>query len=204
MTREPLQLALLRHGRSLADDEEVHEGPYDSSLTEVGKEQAQKLAAYWRARQGFEHIICSSLRRAYETANIIGEALGLSPEVDANWMEFDNGPLAGLPFEEAKEHYPVPVFRGRYEALTKEGGESVMRFMRRAQMGLESLVQSDFVNVLIVAHGGILDMALRDLLGATRGRFAFGDTGFAQVVVYRDKDEAVLTGVNLQPHLEKT
>ena len=203
MTREPLQLTLLRHGRSLADDEEVHEGRYDSPLVEVGKKQAHRLAIYWQENPPeFEHIVCSSLQRAHETASVIGEALELSPEVSANWIEFDNGPLAGLAFEKARKRYPIPLFRGRYEAFTEDGGESVVSFMRRAQIGLETLLQSDLTNALVVAHGGILNMALRDLLGVTRGWFAFGDTGFAQVTVYRDKDEAVLRGTNLQPHLE--
>jgi len=204
MTREPLQLTLLRHGRSLADDEEVCEGRYDSPLTEDGRAQARKLALYWQAHPPeFEHVVCSSLQRAHETANIIGEALNLTPKIDDNWMEFDNGPVAGLPFEKAKKRYPVPAFRGRYEAFAKDGGESTVSFLRRAQRGLETLLQSNFTNVLVVAHGGILNMVLRDLLGATRGRFAFGDTAFARVLVYRDRDEAVLTGVNLQPHLAK-
>lgn len=208
MTLEPakhtLQLTLLRHGRSLADDENVHEGRYDSPLTKLGKAQARDLAAYWQSYPpGFEQIVCSSLLRARETATIVAAALNLTPKVDANWMEFDNGPVAGLAFEEARQRYPIPTFRGRYEAFTSDGGESTMSFLRRAQMALETLMQSDFTNVLVVAHGGILNMALRDLLGASRGRFAFGDTAFARVVVYRNSDEAVLTGVNLQPHLDK-
>lgn len=32
-----IHLTLLRHGRSRADDEEVHEGRYDSPLTEAGR-----------------------------------------------------------------------------------------------------------------------------------------------------------------------
>ena len=42
-----LKLTFLRHGRSLADDENVHEGSYDSPLTDVGFSQANKLAEKW-------------------------------------------------------------------------------------------------------------------------------------------------------------
>ena len=44
-----LHLTLLRHGRSRADDENVHEGRYDSPLTAVGRAQAVALAEYWGA-----------------------------------------------------------------------------------------------------------------------------------------------------------
>lgn len=40
-----MNLTLLRHGRSRADDEDVHEGRYNSPLTDVGRAQAQALAA---------------------------------------------------------------------------------------------------------------------------------------------------------------
>lgn len=45
MTGE-LHLTVLRHGRSRADDENVHEGAYDSPLTPAGEAQAAALAAY--------------------------------------------------------------------------------------------------------------------------------------------------------------
>jgi len=36
----PIYLTLLRHWRSLADDDGVHEGHFDSPLTEMGRAQA--------------------------------------------------------------------------------------------------------------------------------------------------------------------
>ena len=42
------QITLMRHGRSRADDETVHEGRYDSPLTNVGKAQVHSRAEEWR------------------------------------------------------------------------------------------------------------------------------------------------------------
>jgi 2,3-bisphosphoglycerate-dependent phosphoglycerate mutase len=39
--KEEIHITFLRHGRSRADDEEVHEGRYDSPLTNVGRSQVQ-------------------------------------------------------------------------------------------------------------------------------------------------------------------
>lgn len=42
------QINLVRHGRSRADDEMVHEGRYASPLTNVGKAQVHSRAEEWR------------------------------------------------------------------------------------------------------------------------------------------------------------
>lgn len=77
-----LHLTSLRHGRSRADDENVHEGAYDLPLTEAGRAQARQLTAYWQAHPpGFGAAICSSLSRARETAQIVCGPLGLTPQV---------------------------------------------------------------------------------------------------------------------------
>lgn len=141
MKSKVLELTLLRHGRSRADDEQVHEGRYDSPLTELGWEQAERLAAWWLAHPpGFERLVSSPLLRARQTSEIIAAALGLDTELSEDWLEFDNGPLAGLPFAEAEQLYPEPVLRGRFEPLTAAGGESRARFERRARQGLEEVM----------------------------------------------------------------
>ena len=200
----PLELTLLRHGRSRADDEAVHEGRYDSPLTATGEAQAEKLAAYWREHPpGFERVVCSSLVRARRTAEIVGAALGLEVTPDDVWREFDNGPMAGLPYVEAKERYPEPAFRGRFERFTADGGESYAAFSRRISGALEGLVQSSYTKVLVVAHGGSLNVALRDLLHVpAQTSFAFGDTSFAEVTVSRGSDKVRLKSLDRTPHLE--
>ncbi len=199
-----LELTLLRHGRSRAADEAVHEGRYDSPLTALGEAQAEKLAVYWRAHPPeFERVVCSSLVRARRTAEIIGAALGLEVTPDDAWREFDNGPVAGLPYAEAEKRYPEPAFRGRFERFTADGGESYTDFARRINGVLEGLVQSSASKVLVVAHGGSLNVALRDLLRVpVQTSFAFGDTSFAEVTVSRDADQVRLKSLDRTPHLE--
>ncbi len=201
--RANLHLTLLRHGRSRADDERVHEGRYDSPLTVVGIEQAERLAAYWTKNPpGFERIVCSSLGRAQRTAEIIGAALELPVTPDDAWREFDNGPVAGLPFDEARKRYPAPAFRHRFTPFTPDGGESDATFERRISGALEALFVRPEQRVLVVAHGGCLNVALRNILRAPRdSSFAFGDTSFAEVVLSRTSAGARLIGLNARPHL---
>ena len=102
-------ITLLRHGRSQADDEDRFEARYDSPLTEVGRQQVRSRGEELKTRRlAFDTIIASPLLRASETAEIVGRILGLQVESDADWMERDNGPLAGLSHQEAEEKYPAP------------------------------------------------------------------------------------------------
>lgn len=197
-------LTLLRHGRSRADDEQVCEGRYDSPLTDTGRAQAQALADYWAAHPpGFDRAYCSTLCRASETAAIVTAPLGLTPVPSDLLREFDNGPLAGLPFAEADARYPIPAFRHELTAFTSDGGESQAAFRARALHALELVWQGGEENVLVVAHGGILNVMLRELTGAQRAHFAYGDTAFTTVCLSREHNGVTVTGVNLTPHLEQ-
>ncbi|WP_407928457.1 histidine phosphatase family protein [Deinococcus aquaedulcis] len=122
-TDSHLHLTILRHGRSRADDEGVHEGRYDSPLTAQGQAQARALAAYWQAHPpGFDRVYGSTLQRAHETAQIVADALGLPLTATDLLREWDNGPLAGLKRDEALARYPIPAFRHDLDAFTPEGG----------------------------------------------------------------------------------
>ncbi|MFC4452538.1 histidine phosphatase family protein [Deinococcus sonorensis] len=196
-----VQLILLRHGRSRADDEQVHEGRYDSPLTELGRQQAQRLAAYWQAHPpGFDTVVCSDLSRASETARIVCAPLGLTPQVSSLWREFDNGPLAGMSRQESAQRYPIPSFRHDFSPFTQDGGESQVQFRARALAALHDLWALPGSNFLVVSHGGFLNAVLGELLGASRAWFQFEDTSFARLRLSRQHHTAVVLGINLQPH----
>lgn len=186
--KDKIFITFLRHARSRADDEQVHEGRYDSPLTDAGRAQVQARAAEFLARSlRFDAIIASTLQRAHETAQIIGQTLGAPVETDPDWMEWDNGPLAGLPRDVADQLYPRPAFRNPYEPVCGSG-ESDWQIYCRAARAVERVVRRGAGSYLVVAHGGILNQALRTIAGAPplinqQGMvFGFGDTGYARFV----------------------
>ena len=92
-----LEITFLRHGRSQADDENLIEGRYDSPPTQVGRDQAPKLATRWNSEQKqFDTLMSSTLARASETARIIAASLNLLIELEPDRMEWDNAGGAGL------------------------------------------------------------------------------------------------------------
>jgi 2,3-bisphosphoglycerate-dependent phosphoglycerate mutase len=180
-----IRVVLLRHGRSGADDEGVHEGRYDSPLTEVGYGQARERLTDFRTRDySFDCIIASPLKRAHAVAEVMAEGLGVALELDRDWMEIDNAQQAGLSFEEAQRCLPPPAIRTPYTDVYG-GGESRWDIQGRAARAVQSLVRRGSGSYLVVAHGGILTTALWTMMGAAppvnRQGFwiKFGDTGYA-------------------------
>jgi 2,3-bisphosphoglycerate-dependent phosphoglycerate mutase len=186
MTDE-IGVTFLRHGRSRADDKGVHEGRYDSPLTEVGRSQAEKRGQDLLTRGfGYRLIISSPLLRAQETAQIIAKYLNATVETDTDWAEMDNGLLAGLPFDEAATRFPRPTFRNLYERVG-EIGESEWDLFERAARAVGKIVNRGPGQYLVVTHGGILHAALRTIFGvAPSGNylgigFRFRDLGYARL-----------------------
>ena len=184
---DEIEITFLRHGRSRADDEGAHEGRYDSPLTEVGRAQAEKRGQDFLTRGlNYKLIIASPLQRAQETAKILAKYLNLTVETDSDWMEMDNGLLAGLPIKEAAIRFPRPTFRNPYERIG-ETGESEWELFRRAGRAVEKIVSRGPGQYLVVTHGGILNAALRTIFGvAPSGNnlgivFRFRDLGYARL-----------------------
>jgi len=108
-----MNLYLIRHGESegnTGDDWGV-----DPVLTPHGRRQAECAGEALRDA-GITHLYCSALRRALESAHIIGQALGLKPEAwpelveVADWR-MGNQPYTGLPRAEIAAAFPGMTFR---------------------------------------------------------------------------------------------
>lgn len=195
----------MRHGRSRADDEMVHEGRYDSPLTDVGRAQVRSRAEQWKqSGVTFDLIVASTLVRAAESARIVGEVLDIPIEYDPDWMERDNGPLAGLPFGVAKERYPKPSIDNPFQPhIPSTGeGESGWDLMSRGAKALQSVVRRDLPSTLVVAHGGILNAAMHCLLGVSPHpgvvRFAFGDACFVRTSYDPKNDQWTIREMSAQ------
>jgi 2,3-bisphosphoglycerate-dependent phosphoglycerate mutase len=182
-----LELIIARHGQSVADIEKRHEGRADFPLTDLGKEQAEKLAHWLKDKVTFDYIISSPLKRAAETSEIVSKTCGKEVFYDERLMEWNNGVLAGLLRSEAEEKYPIPEGGRKYFQRIPEG-ESIIDFRARVEeffaelldrtgSGSESRSRSrsgsenrnENINgdsrILIIAHGGTIDMLFQSFLG---------------------------------------
>ena len=81
---------LARHGETDYNAEHRFQGLLPVPLNANGRRQAEQLADD-AAPLGFSELWCSPLARARETAEIVGDRLGLSPREDARLVETDTG-----------------------------------------------------------------------------------------------------------------
>lgn len=197
-----MKLLIIRHGASEADHLGVHEGRADFPLTPLGRRQAAAMAE-WVCRMHPPTVLYSStLTRAMQTAEALSKACGLPVRREDDLREFDNGLLAGLPFEEAALKYPMvpnlPPHESRY------GMESVLAFRYRAERVLSRLIAENDADavVAVVSHGGMINQLHRALLGLPNDSpvsFASGDTGIHFWQIERTKRRALF--LNRMEHL---
>ena len=200
-------ITLLRHGESVGNAENRHQGQADFPLTEKGRDQAQALGNYWKkAGTRFDYAIASPQSRAKETAETIAHALGLSLTFDPIWMERNNGKLAGLRFEEALVKFPPPDFIHLFQPIA-ETGENQWELYLRAGQALNSLMKLAPGRYLVVSHGALLNMFMHAVMGVPpqpnfQGpRFRFSNTGFTTLVYKPENGLWNIQGHNTRPHL---
>src|SRR3712207_3489162 len=111
-----MRLLLVRHGESTGNVTRVLQGR-DDPLTERGRGQARAIARHLAARGDVQAIYTSPLARAYETARIIGAAVGVEPEPREGFAEIDVGQAAGLTLEEWIARFPAEEERFQREGL---------------------------------------------------------------------------------------
>jgi broad specificity phosphatase PhoE len=134
-------LLLARHGETDWNADGRLQGHTDRPLSDHGRRQARKLAEELSDEE-IEAIYSSDLARARETAEIVGERLGLPIELDADLREKDWGNWEGL----------TAVERDRVEFA----GESTAAHQERMLRALERISERhpDDACVLVVTHGG--------------------------------------------------
>ncbi len=93
--RPVTELLLARHGETDWNRERRWQGHADPPLNELGRAQARRLAEALAGEQ-LEAIYASDLRRAHETAEIVGARLGLPVTSDPDLREIDVGSWSGL------------------------------------------------------------------------------------------------------------
>ena len=160
-------LYLIRHGENTANiTKEFSHRLVDYSLTPKGVLQAQQTAEYFKNRQ-IDAIYCSPLKRAIETAEIIGQAIGIRPVIMEEFREVNVGALemlGGSPENWATHDSIVRAwFEGQPEVLFPEG-ENYHMLLERMRSGVAQILRKqDGKQSIIVGHGGIFTFTLKDI-----------------------------------------
>ena len=168
----------LRHGETQWNREGRLQGRCDSPLTVKGIEQAFAYAAVLRNEElslTDLQLQTSPLNRARQTAAIISEILGLSPEqcIESSLLvEHDFGHWEGLTRKDIEASYPGAQ-RDRHKnhwSYVVPGGESYARIYNRAVQWLQ-LTRTASITIVVthakmsrVLRGAYLGLEPREIL----------------------------------------
>jgi 2,3-bisphosphoglycerate-dependent phosphoglycerate mutase/probable phosphoglycerate mutase len=153
-------LVLLRHGQTDYNLAGRMQGHIDSQLTDLGQAQAVAVAPEI-VRMAPELLISSDLRRAIDTADVVGAATGLPVKLDPRLRETHLGEWQGRSVEEIELAWPGAIAAWRSDpSWAPPGGESRIDVVRRSTPVVDELddevpAGSD-ATAILVAHGGLI------------------------------------------------
>jgi glucosyl-3-phosphoglycerate phosphatase len=167
------RLVMLRHGQTEFNAANRMQGQLDTGLSELGREQAVAAVSVL-AKLDPLLIVSSDLRRAYDTAILLGERISAPVVADERLRETHLGDWQGMTHSEVDAAWPGARIAWRNDATwAPHGGESRIDVARRSLPLVAELVESQcdwggdepYRPVVFVAHGGLIAALTAKLLG---------------------------------------
>jgi probable phosphoglycerate mutase len=153
-------LYLIRHGETALNARRVVQPP-ETPLSSRGLAQARRLADRL-ACQGVARILSSDLTRAVQTADAVGRATGITPELEALLQERNFGDIRGTPYAELG----FDLFGAAYHPPGGESWEQFEARVDRAWTWLESIATRTRGALAVVTHGLVCrSLATRHMIG---------------------------------------
>ena len=160
------RLILVRHGETEWNRETRIQGQRDSALSAEGRAQARAVGARL-AREGATHLVSSDLGRTMDTARAVADATGLAIEALPGLRERAFGIFEGRTLAEIEATWPDEHarWRSRDPHYAIPGGESLVQLRRRVGDCLAALAARGLSQLIVVTHGGVLDVVYRIAMG---------------------------------------
>jgi len=148
-------------------------GWYDTGLTSFGQEQAQTVAKRldMLVSRFDVGLVSSDLKRASETAKIIGDRVGVSAMLVTGLRENSYGLADGKKQNWLDERIIAASDHDRLDHVVVEGAESKRTFVERIYASMGALPEKS--DVIIVTHGYALTFVIASWVG-----MRIEDTGY--------------------------
>jgi broad specificity phosphatase PhoE len=155
-----MPLLLARHGQTADNAGGLILGRRDPPLSDLGEQQAAKLAVQARAR-GITAIWSSPLLRARQTAAVVGQAIGVEPAILDDLVESARGDWEGVPQTVLAQREPelFAAFEAGDPDFVFPGGEAIRSQVLRTRRALTQVAAGPQPS-LIVGHAGTIRAAL--------------------------------------------
>lgn len=168
------RIVLVRHGQALAYTEQTVAGHACKGLSEHGRTQAERLRDRLLRTGELRDasvLYASLMRRAHETAEIIGPGVGdgtLEIRQDCGLCEQHPGEADGILWSEYDERYGGldSIYREDRTRIGAPGSESVDMMVERVRAALERVASEHPRETIVIAcHGGVVGCSFEALAG---------------------------------------
>lgn len=195
-----LEVWLIRHGETDWNAQRRWQGQSDVPLNDLGRRQAEALAARLR-RQTFDAIHSSDLSRAHETARLVFPNQTIVPEPRLRELNF--GSFEGKTWDQLQESDAAMLKRWREDpyACQPPGGEHFGQVVSRAKAWYQELPAQG--KIAAVAHGGVIRALTYAITGTPAGAgWGFSFDNGSVTILQRFQTTTILKRVNDTAHLE--
>lgn len=160
------QLLLVRHGETIWNLERRIQGQTNSELSPAGLAQAEALAIRLKD-DAARLLVASDLSRTLRTAAPLAMRCGLTVEPHAGLRERLFGVFEGHTVDEIARKFPLAYagWKSRDPTYVIPGGETLLFLRVRVKATLEAIARRGPRRVIVVTHGGVLDVAYRIAMG---------------------------------------
>lgn len=146
-----MEILLTRHGQTEWNLLKKVQGKADIELNEQGIQQAEMTRDFLKDEK-IDLILCSPLKRAIQTAEIINQNRDIKMIIDERISERDFGEFEGMP----TTNFDYNAFWSYNQNLEYDEAENIRRFFKRIYQFLDSIqARYEGKRILIVAHGGV-------------------------------------------------
>ena len=157
------RIIAVRHGETAWNVDTRIQGHLDIALNDTGRWQARQVARAL-ADEPLAAVYTSDLQRAHATAQAIAQASGAPLVAEPGLRERSFGELEGRTFAEIEAELPEQArrWRQRDPHFAPTGGETLVQLRERIAATTHRLAaQHTEQLIVLVAHGGVLDVLYR-------------------------------------------
>lgn len=153
-----VKLILVRHALTVDNQKSRLSGHIDSSISEEGKEQIDKIINYLKDFY-IDKIYTTTSSRTKDTVKKLSELKSIEIIEKESLKEISFGDFEGLTFDEIKDKYPK-----EFQDMIEKGyeykypnGESLIDSYNRVCIELDNIISNnDDRTILICSHGGTI------------------------------------------------
>ncbi len=153
-----VKLILVRHALTVDNQKSRLSGHIDSSISEEGKEQIDKITNYLKDFD-IDKIYTTTSSRTKDTVKKLSELKSIEIIEKESLKEISFGDFEGLTFDEIKDKYPKEfqdMIQKGYE-YKYPNGESLIDSYNRVCIELDNIISNnDDRTILICSHGGTI------------------------------------------------